>query len=264
MVTLPDNRPPRILLNPKIKVGSQTDTPEHTDRVLLKPYIRVADTADESCFEIPPSSHVIDHGIVSNVVVEGINRKVSTEGVFHRSAEGIVSLDEEALTLFANLLFLLRLLAKGRDLDYLASLEHDMGDLEPSSHESAVGKDLFQPSGLGVGCHIEVAGVLGQKEIPHSAAAQVGDVPGAPQTVENLQHLLRHELPGDKVLIARYDYWFHETSAARAGMPFLIIDFPQRIKGIPRDGRWTPSFAGRCALTGGPPRRQNPLTGRDE
>jgi hypothetical protein len=171
VVTLPDNCRPRILLDLKIKVRSQTNTPEDADRVLLKPYVRVADTADQARFEISPSSHVIDHGIIGDVVVESVDREVSTKSVFCGSTEGIVSPYKQAFTRFVGLLFLLRLLAKSRDLDYLASLEHDMGDLEPPSHKAAVGKDLLHPSRVGIRGHIEVSGVPCQEEIAYSAAA---------------------------------------------------------------------------------------------
>ena len=106
--------------------------------------------------------------------------------------------------------------AEGGDFDDLAA-EVDVGEPEAASDEPAVGEDLLELLGGGVGGDVEVLGDEPEEQVAHAAAREVGDVAFAAQAVEHLEGVGIDLFPAKAVRFAGNDVRIHRNAASRAG-----------------------------------------------
>ena len=181
--------------------------------------------------EICPAINIIDDAEVSDVIIESINGVISAQGILGRRAKGIVSLDQEAVTIVRCFRFF-SLLAESRDLDDLATLEHDVGDTETATYESAVAKNFLESPGFSISDNVEVVDLPSQQKITNSSAAEIGKVSSPVKAIKNLEDFRAHLLSGDWVLIAMNNSWLHGLGLYSAIDLSYIPNFSWKIKVI--------------------------------
>ena len=185
--------------------------------------------------KICPAINIIYDAEVSDVVIESINGEISAKGILGRRAKGIVALDQEAVALLCCLL-LFSLFAEGRDLDDLATLEHDVGDTETAAYESAVAENLLESPGFSISGNVEVVDLPPQQKITNPSAAKIGKVSSPVKAIQNLEDLRTHLFSGERVLIAMNNSWLHRFGLYSAIDLSYILNFSGKIKVIDSKG----------------------------
>src|SRR6185312_8744170 len=116
-----------------------------------------------------PAAPVEDLAAVE-IVEERVDREIAADRVFVSLAEDVVAPDEEVLFLFR----LLRVLAKGRDLDHLAAAEEHVGEAEAAADDAAVAEERADVLGARARRDVEVFGPAAEQEIADAAAYEIG------------------------------------------------------------------------------------------
>jgi len=76
LFTMPDNGLVRLAFDGKSCSGGMADDSNHSDRILLKSFIRITDRSDDMVLEVGDPPDVIYNGEISNIVEKAIDRDV--------------------------------------------------------------------------------------------------------------------------------------------------------------------------------------------
>jgi hypothetical protein len=118
-----------------------------------------------------------------------------------RDAKRVVAADEQLAPVIG---VLLRISAKGRDLDDLAALEEDVDQAEAPADDARVAEQLANLLGAGARRDIEVLGAPIEKQIAHTATHEVSLVPVTHEAPENLLDVgIESRVVEDDVITAR-------------------------------------------------------------
>jgi len=200
----------RCLLDRKPGSGGMANDANHSNRVLLKPFIRVADGADDLSLKIGHSADIVDDGEIGDVVEEAVHGDVSAEGIFLGCSEAVRSND---LPLFRDRFFEFRVTAKRGDFDDLPSLEKDLYQSESAADRAAVPEEKIDFVRVGVGGDIEIFRGLPQKEIANTSSDEIGQKTMSMEAVKDFECLLINHLPGNRVLRPWNDKRCHDRSS---------------------------------------------------
>ena len=70
-----------LILNGKSGPGGMADNPDHSNRVLLKSFVWIADGSNDLSLEVSNSADIIDNREICNIVEKAIDGDVSTQGI---------------------------------------------------------------------------------------------------------------------------------------------------------------------------------------
>ena len=202
------------ILDGELQPRGEHDRPQHADRILEEPHVRIADAADHPRVQILEASDVVDDRERADVVEQRVDREVPAERVFFGRAVGVVALDEPIalparvqvlpLGVLQRLLFAaggiggehLRQLRLGRgrldlaaergNLDGLGA-ELDVGEPEAASDDPAVAKELLDLVRVRGRTDVEVLRPPAEQEIPHAPTHQIPDVIVLVEPVEDFE-----------------------------------------------------------------------------
>ena len=82
------------VLDGELEPRREHDRPQHPDRILEEPHVRIADAADHPRVQILEAADVVDDRERADVVEQRVDREVAAERVFFGRAVGVVALDE--------------------------------------------------------------------------------------------------------------------------------------------------------------------------
>ncbi len=129
------------------------DYPDHSDRILLKPFIGITDGADHPCPEIGHPADMVNNGEICNIVEKSIDGDVSALGIVLRCSKTVCPDDIPFLRLY---LLEFRAAPKCRDLDDLPTFEEDLNQSKSSTDDAAVSEEAIDLLGVSIGRNIEV------------------------------------------------------------------------------------------------------------
>jgi len=129
------------------------DDPDHPDRILLKPFIRITDGADDPSLEIGHPADIVNYGEICNIVEEAIDRDVPTLGILLLCSKTVCPDD---IPFFRLYLLKFGTTSKRRDLDDLPTLEENLNQSKSSADDSAVFEEIIDLLGVGVSRDIKV------------------------------------------------------------------------------------------------------------
>jgi hypothetical protein len=129
------------------------DDPDHPDRILLKPFIRVTNGPDDPSLEIGHPADMVNNGEICNIVEKAIDGDVSALGIVLRCSKTVCPDDIPFLRLY---LLEFRTAPKRRDLDDLSAFEEDLNQSKSSTDDAAVSEKVIDLLGVSVGRDIEV------------------------------------------------------------------------------------------------------------
>ena len=165
----------------------ETDRAYHADRVLAKPYVRVADTADQAAVEVGETANMVDNTEGFDVIEEAVDREIAAACVFLRRSERIVSvLIQASVVGVFGMLF--RLLSECAGLDDVAA-ELDVDEPEAASDQEGVSEQFPDLVRVRIRADVEILGLPAEQKIPDTAADEVGDIAGAVQVIEHLDRV---------------------------------------------------------------------------
>jgi hypothetical protein len=159
-----------LVFNGESGSGGMADDPNHSDRILLKPFIRIANGSDEPSLKVSHSADIVYDGEICNIVEKAINRDVSSQGIFFRCSKTFLSDD---LTFFCLNLFKFRSAPKRRDLDDLPPPKKYMDQSKSAADDPAVFKKGIDLMGVSIGGHIEIFWALSQEKIPNASSHKI-------------------------------------------------------------------------------------------
>jgi hypothetical protein len=99
-----------------------------------------------------------------------------------------------------------------------------MGDTKTAAYQSAVSKELFQPSRFCVGGNVEIDNRSAEEKVTHTTATEISEVVAPMEAVEDLDYLLAHLLAGYGMLVASDNVRLHESGLFPARVhPLYVI-----------------------------------------
>ena len=159
----------------KLQHGGETDGAQEPKPVFCKTLRRIADRPHESRGKVGPSANEVDHGVVRRVEKHPIDREIAPTRIFfgrrkiHRY--GMATVEVSAIR------------AKGRDLKLPVAFQHD-NDTKMRPDGVGAGEKFLHLFRARVGCDIDVLGRLASNQVAHTAAGEIGDVPGRAQSID--------------------------------------------------------------------------------
>ena len=177
------------LIDREVQPGGERDGPKHSDRILEKPRLRIANRSHQAGTEIVEPADVIDDRKRSDVVEQGIDREVAAEGVFLGRAKRVVAMEKVRIAagrfsrlvirrrnaILDDLFARLHLPAKRRDLDHFESELH-MREPKPPTDDPAVPKQFLDLIRMGRRADVEILGATAEQQVPDASANEIGDV----------------------------------------------------------------------------------------
>ena len=173
LFSVADEGPLRLVFDAKAEARCELDGPQHAYGVFAKAHVRVANRANQMRLDVRQTAHVIDDGLLLDVVEQAVHREVSAVGVFLFGAEDVVPSDEQFAVVGC---VGARVGSKRRRLDDLVAEEH-VGQTKPATDDSAVAEQLLDFARRRTGGHVEIFGLPTQKKVADAAAYQVRLVP---------------------------------------------------------------------------------------
>ena len=146
------------------------DDTDHSNRILLKSFIRIADGSNDLLFKVSHSADIVDDGEICNIVKKAIDRDVSSQGILFRCSKTFFS---DNLTFFCLNLFKFRPTPKGGYLDDLSTFKKYMDQSEPAADDPAVFKEAIDLMGMGIGGDIKIFWNLSEEKIPNTSSDKI-------------------------------------------------------------------------------------------
>ena len=80
-----------MFFDAKVELGRKTHCAQHTHRVFLVALLRIANQAQQAVANVVYAVGVIEDALADRIVIQGIDREVSTLGVFFQGAVNVVT-----------------------------------------------------------------------------------------------------------------------------------------------------------------------------
>jgi hypothetical protein len=170
LFSMMDDRLIRPAFNSESGSGGMADDSNHSDRILLKSFIGIADGSNDLMLEVSDSTDIVDNGKICNIVEKAINRDVSAQGILWRSSETFFS-DDLAFFCFHFLEF--RSAPESGYLNNLSSFKKNMGQSKPAANDPTISKESIDLVGVRIGGDIKVFGDLSEEEISNTSTDEI-------------------------------------------------------------------------------------------
>jgi len=182
--------------------GGMTDHPNHSDGILLKPFLGVPDRANDPISEVVHSAHTINDGEIGNIVEETVDRNVTAKGILRGCSKALRSGGRPVLRLH-----LLRFgtAAKRGDFDDLGAFEENMNEPKPSADGPAVSEEGLDFVGMSIGGYVEIFRSPPEEQITNTPSHEISQEPMSMEAVEDLQCVFIDHLSGDGMFRPRDD-----------------------------------------------------------
>jgi len=181
---MPENGLIRIFFNAEARSGGVTDDANHSNRILLKSFVWIADGSDDPTVKVCYPADVVYNGKIGDIVKKTVDGDVAPQGILCRCSKTLFSY---ALTLLRLCFFKFRSAPKSGEFDDLPSPEKDVDQSEPASDDSAVSEESADLVRVSVRGHVEVFWKLSEEQIPYAAADKISQKPVSVKTVKYLQ-----------------------------------------------------------------------------
>jgi hypothetical protein len=165
-----DDRLIRPAFNSKSGSGGMAYDANHSDRILVKSFIRIADGLNDPMLEVSDSTDIVDNGKICNIVEKAINRDISAQGILCRGSKTFFS-DDLASFCFHFLEF--RSTPESGYLNDLSSFKKNMGQPKPASNNSTILKESIDLMGVRIGGDIKVFRELSEEEISNTSTDEI-------------------------------------------------------------------------------------------
>jgi hypothetical protein len=86
---MPEDRLVGLVFNGKSGSGGMADHPNHSDRILLKSFIRVTDRSDDLPLQVGHPADAVYDREIRNVVKKTIDRDIPSQGVLRRRSKAV-------------------------------------------------------------------------------------------------------------------------------------------------------------------------------
>jgi hypothetical protein len=159
-----------LVFNGESGSGGMADDPNHSDRILLKPFIRIADGSDDPSLKVSHSADIVYDGEICNIVEKAIDRDVSTKGIVCWCSKTLLS---NELSFFCLDFFEFRSATKSGYLDDLSSFKKYMNQSEPSANDTTIFKKGIDLMGVSIGGDIEIFWDLSDEKIPKASSNEI-------------------------------------------------------------------------------------------
>ena len=167
--------------------GGVADDANHSNRILLKPLIGVADGPDDPPLQVRHPTDVIQDGEICDIIEKTVHRHVSAQGILRRRSKTVCPYD---LPFFCLYFFKFRSTPERGDLDDLSSSKKHMDQSESTTDDPAILKEGINLMRVGIGGHVEILRNLFEKKVPNASAHEIRQESMSVETVEDFQGLL--------------------------------------------------------------------------
>jgi hypothetical protein len=159
-----------LVFDGKSGARSMADDPDHSDRILLKSFIRVTDRSDNLSIEVRHPADIVYNGEICNIIKKTIHGDVPTQGILRRCSKAVCPND---IAFFCLDFLKFRSTPKSGHFDDLPSFEENMNQSKSATDDPAVLKESINLMGMGIGSHIEILRGFSEEKIPNASADEI-------------------------------------------------------------------------------------------
>ncbi len=183
----------------------KTHRAQHAHRIFAIAGFRIADQADDAILQIFHAADVVADGEIRHAVIEAVDGKVATLGVFFNRTEDVVAQQHAVLAALGGdaiggVAFMVA--AEGCDFDNFRP-EHHVRQAEATTYQAAVAEQLTHLLRRGVGGDVKIFGFFAQQQIAYAAADQPRFVARLIESVHDLEGIFTDIFAGNCMLLAR-------------------------------------------------------------
>jgi hypothetical protein len=88
---MPEDGLIRVFFNGEARSGGMADDANHSDRILLKSLVRIADGSDDPLVEVGYPANVVYNGKICDIVKKAVNGDVAPQGILCRCSKTLFS-----------------------------------------------------------------------------------------------------------------------------------------------------------------------------
>jgi len=159
-----------VVFNGKPGSGSMADDPNHSNRILLKFFIRVADRSDDLLPQVGHPTDVVYDGEICDIIEKTVYRDIPPQSIVRWRSKTVRPND---IPFFCLDFLKFRSTPESGHFDGLSSLKENVNQSKSTADDPAVSKEGINLIGVGIGGHIEIFRGFSKEKIPDASAHKI-------------------------------------------------------------------------------------------